>query len=140
MDDGAGARALVSRLAGSRAWMRAHAAVLAIACVGFGWTFVIHTMGWAQLAHFAEVRALADGEKTIDAYHWETGDVSWFDGHYYSVKSPGLAAVSVPLYKLVVALGGEDASRAAADDAARASEPRWVPNEDPPFEIGRAHV
>jgi hypothetical protein len=107
--------------------------VLAIGCVGFGWAFVIHTMGWAQLAHFAEVRALSHGEKTIDAYHWETGDVSWFDGHYYSVKSPGLAAVSAPLYKVLIALGGEDASRAAADNAAKAYEPRWVPNENFPW-------
>jgi hypothetical protein len=113
--------------------MRAHAAVLAIACVGFGWAFVIHTMGWAQLAHFAEVKALSHGEKTIDAYHWETGDVAWIDGHYYSVKSPGMAAMSVPLYKLIVALGGEDASRAAAANAAQAYDPRWVPNEDAPW-------
>jgi hypothetical protein len=113
--------------------MRAHAAVLAIACVGFGWAFVIHTMGWAQLAHFAEVKALSHGEKTIDPYHWETGDVAWIDGHYYSVKSPGMAALSAPLYKLIVALGGEDASRAAADNAAQAYDPRWTPNEDAPW-------
>jgi hypothetical protein len=115
------------------AWARVHAAVLAIASVGFGWVFVIHTMGWAQLAHFAEVRALSSGEKTIDRYHWETGDVAYIDGHYYSVKSPGMAALSVPLYKALVALGGEDASRAAADNAAKAYEPRWTPNEDAPW-------
>lgn len=126
MDHGPWTGALVT-------WMRAHAAVLAIACVGFGWAFVMHTMGWAQLAHFAEVKALSHGEKTIDAYHWETGDVAWIDGHYYSVKSPGMAALSVPLYKLIVALGGEDASRAAADNAAQAYSPRWTPNENAPW-------
>src|SRR4029077_2048248 len=56
VDDGPGPGSRVSRLASSRSWLRAHAAVLAIASVGFGWAFVIHTMGWAQLAHFAEVR------------------------------------------------------------------------------------
>ncbi len=123
----------MKRLGATGAWMRAHAAVLAIACVGFGWVFVVHTMGWAQLAHFSEVRALSHGEKTIDPYHWETGDVAYFNGHYYSVKSPGMAALSVPLYKLLVALGGEDASRAAADNAAQSYHPRWVPNEDAPW-------
>ena len=103
VDDGARAGCGHERLGATGAWMRRHAAVLAIACVGFGWAFVIHTMGWAQLAHFSEVRALSHGEKTIDRWHWETGDVAYIDGHYYSVKSPGMAALSVPLYKLIVA-------------------------------------
>jgi hypothetical protein len=123
----------MSRSAAAIAWMRSHAAVLAIASVAFGWVFVIHTMGWAQLGHFSEVRALAAGEKTIDRWHWETGDVAYIDGHYYSVKSPGMAALAVPLYKAIVALGGEDASRAAADNAAQAYHARWVPNENAPW-------
>ena len=71
------------------AWVRARPGTLAIVCLGIAWGAVIHTTGWAQLAHFAEVRALASGSKTIDRWHWETGDIAWIDGHYYSVKSPG---------------------------------------------------
>ena len=43
-------------------WAKARAGTLAIVALGIGWGTVMHTMGWAQLAHFAEVRALADGQ------------------------------------------------------------------------------
>jgi hypothetical protein len=114
-------------------YLRARPGTVAIVALGIAWGMVIHTMGWAQLAHFAEVRALASGEKTIDRWHWETGDVAWIDGHYYSVKSPGLAALSTPLYALIDATGGRGLSADAADNAARAYEPRWMPNDGPPF-------
>jgi hypothetical protein len=114
-------------------WCKARAGILAIVALGISWGVVMHTMGWAQLAHYAEVRALANGEKTIDRWHWETGDVAWIDGHYYSVKSPGMAAISMPLYELIDAAGGRELSADAAANAARAHEPRWVPNDGPPW-------
>jgi hypothetical protein len=54
--------------------------------------------GWNASAHFALVRSLADGTATIDPYREETGDVGWYDGHYYTAKAPGLALYSVPLW------------------------------------------
>ena len=35
------------------------AGTLAIACAGVSWGLVMHSMGWAQLAHYAQVRALS---------------------------------------------------------------------------------
>ena len=115
------------------AWARARPGTLAIVCLGIAWGAVIHTMGWAQLAHFAEVRALADGERTIDRWHWETGDIAWIDGHYYSVKSPGMAALSTPLYMLIDATGGREPPPTPRPRPAKADEPRWVPNDGAPW-------
>ena len=123
----------MSRARAAAAWVLARPGTIAIVALGIAWGSVMHTMGWAQLAHFAEVRALANGERTIDRWHWETGDVAWIDGHYYSVKSPGMAALSTPLYLALDAIGGRAVSAAAAANAARAHEPRWVPNDGPPY-------
>ena len=54
--------------------------------------------GWNASAHFALVRSLADGSATIDRYRDETGDVAWYEGHYYTAKAPGLALYSLPLW------------------------------------------
>lgn len=110
-----------------------HPGTVAILCLGLAWGLVMHTMGWAQLGHYAQVRALADGRAEIDRWHWETGDKAWIDGHFYSVKSPGVAALTTPVYLAIEAAGGLEASRDAAATAARASEPRWTPNDGPPY-------
>lgn len=115
------------------AWVRARPGTLAIACLGIAWGAVIHTTGWAQLAHFAEVRAMASGSKTIDRWHWETGDVAWIDGHYYSVKSPGMAALVTPIYMAIDATGGRELAADTAAQAAKADRPRWAPNDGPPY-------
>jgi len=52
--------------------------------------------GWNASAHFALVRSLADGTASIDPYREETGDVAWYQGHYYAAKAPGLALYSLP--------------------------------------------
>jgi hypothetical protein len=122
----------MSRARRVAAWARARPGVLAIVALGIAWGTTMHSMGWAQLAHFAEVRALADGEKTIDRWHWETGDVAWIDGHYYSVKSPGTAALSVPAY-LAIDGGTRGAANAAARNASEAHHPRWTPNDQFPW-------
>lgn len=54
--------------------------------------------GWNASAHFALVRSLGDGRATIDRYRDETGDVAWYEGHYYTAKAPGLALYSVPVW------------------------------------------
>ncbi|MSO96071.1 MAG: hypothetical protein EXQ81_09825 [Thermoleophilia bacterium] len=71
--------------------------------VALGWP--IQELGWTQKAHYALVRSLADGTPHIDRYHLETGDKSYYDGHFASVKAPGLALVSLPAYTLLEATG-----------------------------------
>jgi hypothetical protein len=114
-------------------WTRARAGTLAIVAVAITWGAIMHQTGWAQLGHYAEVRALADGREDIDPWHWETGDVAYIDGHYYSVKSPGVAALSTLPYLAIEELGGLDLARDAADNASEASSPRWIPDQGPPW-------
>ncbi len=47
------------------------------------------------------------------------------DGHFYSVKAPGLAAVTLPAYLGLDAIGGKDRARDAAATAHRSSW-RWL--------------
>ncbi len=105
----------------------------AIACLGICWGLTMHSMGWAQLAHIAQVRALADGNAEIDRYHWQTNDKAWVDGHFYSVKSPGTAALSLPAYLAIDATGGWSLAREAAQNAGETNYPRWAPRADPPL-------
>jgi hypothetical protein len=62
------------------------------------------------LSHYALVKSLERGTAIIDETRYETGsqwtyDVSYFDGHYYANKAPGLALVVVPVYALLDATG-----------------------------------
>ncbi len=98
----------------------------AIVSLGVAWGLTMHSMGWAQSSYFAQVRALAEGRAEVDRWHWETQDVSWIDGHYYSVKAPGLAAASVGPYKAIKAVGGEQLARDGAETAAASEHPRWT--------------
>src|SRR4051812_2897716 len=87
--------------------------------------------GWAQVSNFALVRALSDGTAEIDPYHWETKDESWYQGHYYSVKSPVLPALTLPVYEL---LRRTDAPRIAYETAKASRENgswRWRPLSTP---------
>jgi hypothetical protein len=53
--------------------------------------------GWNQNTRFDLVRAIVErGTLTIDAYHENTGDKAFKDGHYYSDKAPGQPLVAVP--------------------------------------------
>ena len=54
-----------------------------------------------QTSHYALVRSLADGTARIDRYEGITCDKALFEDHYYSVKAPGLAAASLPMYLLL---------------------------------------
>ena len=108
--------------------------VAAIIALGVAWGLVMHTSGWAQLAHFAQVRAFADGRADIDRWHWETNDKAWVDGHFYSVKSPGTAALTTPFYILIKDLGGEKLARAAVTNEERTAHPKWLPQRVVPLE------
>jgi len=107
--------------------VRARPGLAAIACLGIAWGLVMHTMGWAQLAHFAQVRALADGRPSIDPWHWQTKDKAWVDGHFYSVKAPGLPLLTLPEYLVLDAADAWSVSRDAAQNASQADHPQWAP-------------
>jgi 4-amino-4-deoxy-L-arabinose transferase-like glycosyltransferase len=113
---------VIPRLAGRRV----DPGTAAIAALAIAWALIIHTMGWGQLASYAQVRALSDGQAEIDRWHWETKDKAWVDGHFYSVKAPGLAALTLPPYLAIEALGGREAARDVARRAEATDQPRWV--------------
>ncbi len=110
----------------ARARRRRRAGTAAIVCLGLAWAFVMQSLGWAQTSYFAMIKALGDGTAQIDAYHWETRDKSYTNGHFYSVKAPGLPVLMVPVWKAAQAVGGEDAARAAADRARRSGARQWT--------------
>jgi len=124
----------VNRLRAIAGGLRARPGVVAIACLGIAWGLTMHSLGWAQLAHFAQVRAFADGTAEIDRYHWQTNDKGWVDGHYYSVKSPGVAALSLPAYLALDAAGGWSLAHDATANARGAKHARWAPRSRPPLQ------
>ena len=114
--------------------------VLAIACATLAAALVMQASGWAQVSNFALVRALSNGTAQIDPYHWETKDESWYRGHYYSVKSPVLPALTLPVYEVLKASGG---ARWAYETAVHAREHRswrWRPSALPADLYGRNRI
>ena len=98
----------------------------AIACMAFAYAMVMQSLGWAETSNFALVRALSDGRAEIDEWHWETKDKSWHDGHFYSVKAPGLAFLTVPAYEALSAAGGRGVSADLAKNAHEGGASRWA--------------
>src|SRR3954453_23514316 len=105
--------------------------LVAILALALGYALVMQPLGWAQTSHFALVRALSHGTAKIDAYHWETRDKAWYDGHYYAVKGPGLAFLTLPLYEALRAVDGDSASAWAARRARANAAGRWSPGGRP---------
>ena len=101
--------------------------MLAIVALVFAWVFVVQTLGWADSSHYALVRSLSHGTPKIDRYHWETRDVAYRDGHYYSVKGPALAALTLPLYEGLKAVDAQTVARRAATTAREHGSRRWEP-------------
>lgn len=116
-----------------RARLRTRAGIAAIVALAVGWALPLHAMGWAQLAHYAQVRALADGRPEIDRWHWETKDKAWVDGHFYSVKAPGLAIASLPVYVALDAAGAERTAADAVRNVRGVEHQRWRPYAEPPY-------
>src|SRR3954453_5213611 len=117
---------------------RSRPGVAAIVALGFAWGLVIHQLGWAQLGHFGQVRAFADGQAQIDQWHWETNDKAWVvtdgQGHFYSVKSPGTAALTTLPYMAIKALGADRLARAAVRNEQQTAHPKWHPDSVVPLE------
>ncbi len=105
-------RALVParhRLLSKRSGGRVALVLLVVACA-----LVVSDSGPNQAAHYALVRALADGTAEIDPR--ETIDASYVDGRYYAAKAPGLALFTLPWYGLLRAVGLQDGAPASASD------------------------
>lgn len=79
-------------------------ALIAVSAYALAAAFVIQAIGWTQTSHYALVRALAEGTAVIDPWHETTGDKAWTDGHFYSVKAPGLAFLVLPVHLVLRAL------------------------------------
>jgi hypothetical protein len=92
--------------------------LLAIGLVAAAAATQIPYPGWNAGAHYALVQSLVDGTPRIDKHLNQSGDIAWFDGHFYAAKSPGLAFFSIPAY--------------LAFDAAGATYPTYVTGQGPP--------
>jgi hypothetical protein len=114
--------------------------LLAIACVAIASALVMQASGWAQISNFALVRAMSDGTAKIDPYHWETKDESWYKGHYYSVKSPVLPALSLPVWEVLKRTGGPKWAYDAAKSAREHGAWRWRPAGDPVNLYGKNRI
>lgn len=61
--------------------------------------FFIHWAGWYENSIFAMIRAIVDEKRfEIDSYANQTSDRAYFNGHYYSEKSPMSAIFGTPVY------------------------------------------
>jgi len=85
--------------------------IVALGALVFAYAFLIQPTGDNQKAHYALLRALADGRAHVDEVrtnpHLRTIDVTEHEGHLYAAKSPGLALFSLPPY-LVLDRAGVD--------------------------------
>jgi 4-amino-4-deoxy-L-arabinose transferase-like glycosyltransferase len=80
--------------------------VIALLASAYGW--LVQPSGDNQKANYALTRALAGGTAAIDGPIAEgaaTIDVVEHDGRHYAAKPPGLAALSVPAYLALDAVG-----------------------------------
>jgi hypothetical protein len=96
---------------------------------------MVQASGVNQSAHYALIRALDAGTAQIDRWHVETADKSYYDGHYYSVKAPGLAFATLPWYAATDAVGlvaraREAGTRVAKDETRENLSPRAVALRD----------
>ena len=87
---------------------RAAPAAVAALAVAFAWP--MQGAGFNQNAHYALVRALADGTPRIDETRGEVGELGTLDvhryrGHWYSDKAPGLAFAALPAFLALEAVG-----------------------------------
>jgi hypothetical protein len=78
---------------------------LCVLALALGCALLVQQPGCTEGGHYALVRSLADGAPSIDRYHWSTCDTSWYHGHFYTAKGPGLALAAVPFYVVLRSAG-----------------------------------
>ena len=77
---------------------------VAILCVVLAYVVMAQGPGWNQNAHYSLVRSLSNGTPEIDKTRFETGDwystgdITFYGGHVYAAKAPGLAFASMAGY------------------------------------------
>jgi hypothetical protein len=72
-------------------------ALLILAVTFVSYAYFYEGGGWNQNSRFDLVRAIVEqGTLRIDAYHENTQDKSFYQGHYYSDKAPGLVLLALP--------------------------------------------
>jgi hypothetical protein len=116
---------LVKRAHALRQAALARPGLIAIVSIGLAWGLFMHAMGWAQSTYYAQVRAMASGESQIDHWKWQGKDNAWVDHHFYSVKAPGLAAMTLPAFLALDALDAQSVARRAAANAASTAHDHW---------------
>lgn len=117
---------------------------LCLVLFAFSCAFVVQSPGWAQTSYMALSKALSTGTAQIDQWHWETHDVAYTNGHYYSVKPPGLVFATLPLYRVLDAAGGRkvahDARVRAESDGGVAWAAKTLPTAQYGFSVTRARA
>ena len=107
---------------------------LTLTVFAFACAFVVQSPGWAQTSYMALSKALSSGTAQIDRWHCESHDDAYANGHYYSVKPPGLVLATLPVYGPLDAAGavGERASRGLLTLAPvledRSCSSSWLPS------------
>ena len=91
-----------------------------LTCAAVVWALPFRQPDCNTGSHYALVQTLAQGSKAIDRIHGQSCDVSWWHGHYYANKAPGLALATVPWYVVVKSLGLLHADPASTADFPRA--------------------
>jgi hypothetical protein len=109
---------------------------LTLTLFAFACAFVVQSPGWAQTSYMALSRALSHGTPQIDRWHWETHDVAYTDGHYYSVKPPGLVLATLPLYRALDAAGAHGVARSARIRAESGGGKPWAARTLPLAQYG----
>jgi hypothetical protein len=109
---------------------------VALAAFACACAFVVQSPGWAQTSYMSLAKALSSGTAQIDRWHWETHDVAYTNGHYYSVKPPGLVLATLPLYRALDALGAQRAARAARVRAESGGGAAWASRKLPAEQYG----
>src|SRR5450759_960289 len=90
----------------ARRWLRLDARarreiIVALALL-FCYGFFRQVPAWNEYSRYDLVRALVeDGTTRIDRLEQNTGDKAFYNGHYYSDKTPGTAFLGVPVYRLL---------------------------------------
>lgn len=107
-------------------WNKRRFSTLAIVLMAIAMGSTIQAMGWAQTSNYALVRALENGTAQIDEYSWETKDSSWYEGHFYSVKAPGMAFLVLPFSRGLKAIGADRLGVTMTEGAREGNALRWA--------------
>jgi hypothetical protein len=73
----------------------------------FCYGFFQQQPAWNEYSRYDLVRAIVEqGTTRIDSYHQNTGDAAFYEGHWYSDKSPGSAILGLPVYAGLMLVSG----------------------------------